>query len=75
MVSCDPHELPQVTSKGMLIKCEGIKSIARNYIHKDICHDPVYNGFAAYRATVEVSKIRDDPDLAWILDRPFLNIW
>lgn len=32
-------------------------------------------GFAAYRAVVEVEKIRSDPELAWILEKQALNIW
>lgn len=32
-------------------------------------------GFAAYRAVVDVGKMRRDPDLSWILEKPALNIW
>lgn len=31
--------------------------------------------FAAYRVVVDVSKMRSDPELAWILEKPALNIW
>lgn len=36
---------------------------------------PIRTGFAAYRATVDVEKMRDDPDTAWLLEKPALNIW
>ncbi|KAJ4286513.1 hypothetical protein N0V90_013213 [Kalmusia sp. IMI 367209] len=38
-------------------------------------HEPVFNGFAAYRATVDVKKMIDDPEINWILEKPTLNIW
>lgn len=53
----------------------GIKSIARDVLHPDRVREPRFNGFAAYRATVDVEKMKNDPDLAWILEKPSLNIW
>lgn len=32
-------------------------------------------GFAAYRATVDVERMRNDPEVSWILKKPALNIW
>jgi salicylate hydroxylase len=32
-------------------------------------------GFAAYRATVDVAKMKSDPEISWLLERPSLNIW
>lgn len=32
-------------------------------------------GFAAYRAVIDVNKMRNDPELSWILEKPALNIW
>jgi salicylate hydroxylase len=32
-------------------------------------------GFAAYRATVDVDLLKSDPDTAWLLEKPALNIW
>lgn len=31
--------------------------------------------FAAYRATVDVERMQNDPEVSWILERPALNIW
>lgn len=53
----------------------GIKSIARDVLHPDRVREPHYNGFAAYRATVDVEKMKNEPELAWILEKPSLNIW
>jgi salicylate hydroxylase len=39
----------------------------------DIAPQPT--GFAAYRATVDVSKMLADPSIAWLLEKPSLNIW
>lgn len=32
-------------------------------------------GFAAYRATVDVNRMKSDLDVSWILEKPSLNIW
>lgn len=36
---------------------------------------PKQTGFAVYRATVDVDKIQQVPELSWIINRPSLNIW
>lgn len=36
---------------------------------------PQRTGFAAYRATVEAAKIKDDPEISWLLEQPALNVW
>jgi salicylate hydroxylase len=53
----------------------GIKSVARKVILGDSDVPPSETGFAAYRATVDVEKMRADPDTAWLLQKPGLNIW
>lgn len=59
----------------MLILWTGVKSIARN-LFDDSDRPPFeQTGFAAYRATVDVSKIKADPEISWLLERPNLNIW
>ncbi|CAN9305919.1 unnamed protein product [Alternaria alternata] len=59
----------------LVIAADGIKSKARATIYKDTIHEPSFNGFAAYRATVDVQKIKADPEIAWIIEEPSLNIW
>ncbi|KAL1595337.1 hypothetical protein SLS60_010028 [Paraconiothyrium brasiliense] len=59
----------------LVVAADGIKSVARDSMFPDEHHEPIFDGFAAYRATVDVKKMRNDPDIAWILERPALNIW
>lgn len=53
----------------------GIKSLARQLLPSGPETPVTSLGFAAYRATVDVSLLRQDPDTAWLLDKPALNIW
>lgn len=32
-------------------------------------HEPRFNGFAAYRATVDVKEIHADADIGWIVEK------
>ena len=57
------------------LTCPGIKSLAREVVEPHIDHDPSFKGFAAYRATVDVEKMRADPDLASLLEKPNINLW
>ncbi|KAH0279191.1 hypothetical protein KCU91_g1931, partial [Aureobasidium melanogenum] len=59
----------------LIIAADGIKSIARKHISSEVDDGPRATGFAAYRATVDVDKMRDDPETSWLLARPALNIW
>lgn len=54
---------------------EGIKSLARAIVTGGIEAAPVQTGFAAYRATVDVEKMKDDPEISWLLEKASLNIW
>ncbi|KAF2496526.1 FAD/NAD(P)-binding domain-containing protein [Lophium mytilinum] len=58
----------------LVVAADGIKSRARKAIHPNLCQDPQFNGFAAYRATVDVQKMQKDPEIAWILEKPSLNL-
>lgn len=53
----------------------GIKSVARNIILDGKRMPFQKPGFAAYRAVVDVNRMRNDPEVSWILERPALNIW
>ncbi|GKT71382.1 salicylate hydroxylase [Colletotrichum tofieldiae] len=37
--------------------------------------NPKYTGFAVYRATLDVSKMRKLPEIAWILEKPGVHMW
>ena len=54
---------------------EGVKSLGRQAILDGADKEPIASGFAVYRATVDVGKIKKDPDVSWILQKPSLNIW
>jgi salicylate hydroxylase len=53
----------------------GIRSGARTTILGDLEPLAPSTGFAAYRATVDVEKMKAHPELCWILEKPALNIW
>lgn len=53
----------------------GVKSIARREVDDSDRPSFERTGFAAYRATVDVAKMKSDPEISWLLDRPNLNIW
>lgn len=53
----------------------GVKSIARKKVLGGIDQPPKRTGFAAYRATVDVEKMRAHPDTAELLAKPGLNLW
>ncbi|GLI76939.1 hypothetical protein PoHVEF18_005221 [Penicillium ochrochloron] len=62
-------------SADLIVAADGVKSIARREV--DGSDGPSFErtGFAAYRATVDVAKMKADPEISWLLDRPNLNIW
>ncbi len=49
--------------------------MARKFVLGGIDVPPEKTGFAAYRATVGATKIKDDPEISWLLEKPSLNIW
>jgi salicylate hydroxylase len=59
----------------MLIRGAGVKSTARGLILGPKDKSPQHTGFAAYRATVAAEKMKSDPETAWLLEKPALNIW
>ena len=59
----------------LLAGITGLKSIARVKVLGGSDQPPLRTGFAAYRATVDVDKIIADPDTAWLLETPGLNVW
>jgi salicylate hydroxylase len=53
----------------------GLRSEARKVVLQGKDQPPQRTGFAAYRAVVDVEKMRADPDVAWLLEKPGLNCW
>ncbi|GAQ45917.1 conserved hypothetical protein [Aspergillus niger] len=64
-----------IVTADLVVAADGIKSIARQLLHPKSDKPPRNLGFAAYRATIDVNLIKDDPDTAWLLEKPALNIW
>ncbi|KAI7910020.1 hypothetical protein ACKVWC_010485 [Pyricularia oryzae] len=65
----------EVVRGDLIVAADGVKSIARNTLQPAQTEEPCFTGFAAYRATVDAEKIASDPEIAWILEKPALNIW
>ncbi|KAJ5402817.1 uncharacterized protein N7487_008713 [Penicillium crustosum] len=65
----------ETVSADLVVAADGVKSVARGTL--DQSGKPTFQktGFAAYRATVDVERIKEDPELSWLLEKPALNIW
>ncbi|TKA79705.1 hypothetical protein B0A49_01461 [Cryomyces minteri] len=59
----------------LVIAADGVKSAARALVLGDHDRPPKMTGFAAYRATVDVDRMRADPDLSWLVEKPGINLW
>ncbi|KAH8886263.1 FAD/NAD(P)-binding domain-containing protein [Thozetella sp. PMI_491] len=64
-----------VVKGDLVVGADGIKSLARETLHPETTAEPTFTGFAAYRATVDVEKMKADPTLAALLETPSLNVW
>ncbi|KAJ5787279.1 Monooxygenase FAD-binding [Penicillium paradoxum] len=62
-------------SADLIVAADGVKSVARGTLDKSDKPSVNKTGFAAYRATVDVERIKEDPELSWLLEKPALNIW
>jgi salicylate hydroxylase len=70
----ESFRLPQTPDHYANLFVPGLKSIARRIVNgKEVA--PQTSGFAAFRATVAAAKLRDDPELAWLLDTPGQHMW
>lgn len=52
-----------------------MKSTARSIVAPNGRGAPKYTGYAVYRATVDVAKMREIPEISWLLEQPNLNLW
>ncbi|PSR76326.1 hypothetical protein BD289DRAFT_446730 [Coniella lustricola] len=64
-----------VFSGDLVVAADGVKSLARALVAPNGQGAPQPTGFAVYRATVDVEKMRACPELSWILDEHNLNLW
>ncbi|CAG8891135.1 unnamed protein product [Penicillium egyptiacum] len=65
----------ETASADLIVAADGVKSVARGTVDKSGKPSFEKTGFAAYRATVDVERIKEDPELSWLLEKPALNIW
>ncbi|KFZ11099.1 hypothetical protein V501_04900 [Pseudogymnoascus sp. VKM F-4519 (FW-2642)] len=65
----------EVIFADLIVAADGVKSAARKLVLEGEDKPPQPTGFAAYRATVDVEKMRSDPAISWLLEKPSLNIW
>ncbi|WQF86747.1 Putative FAD-binding domain, FAD/NAD(P)-binding domain superfamily [Colletotrichum destructivum] len=65
----------QTFEADLIVAADGVKSVARNLLPSNQVASPNYTGFAVYRATVDISKMRKIPEIAWILEKPALHVW
>ncbi|KAK1985289.1 FAD binding domain-containing protein [Colletotrichum cereale] len=59
----------------LVVAADGIKSSARNLLPSHQVSSTNYTGFAVYRATLDVSKMKKIPEIAWILEKPGVHMW
>ncbi|KAH6692232.1 FAD binding domain-containing protein [Plectosphaerella plurivora] len=62
-------------SADLIVAADGIKSVARNYVSRGHRTKPAATDYAVYRATVDVNKMREIPEVCWLLQKPGLNTW
>ncbi|KAF7561515.1 hypothetical protein G7046_g2624 [Stylonectria norvegica] len=81
VVTCDTED-PSITLEDgyvfqgdLIVAADGIKSVGRESVSHSTSALPKPTGFAVYRATVDVQKMRQVPEMAWILEKPNLNVW
>lgn len=53
----------------------GVKSTARSIVAPNGRGAPKFTGYAVYRATVDVARMREIPEISWLLEQPNLNLW
>ncbi|RKK75254.1 hypothetical protein BFJ69_g7844 [Fusarium oxysporum] len=59
----------------LIVAADGVKSIARPVLAGGSDSPGKKTGFAVYRATVDMDRMRLDPDTSWLLEEPSINIW
>jgi salicylate hydroxylase len=65
----------QIFTADLIVAADGLRSIARSKILGGPDVPPGASGFAAFRATVDASKLRGDPELAQLIETAGQNPW
>lgn len=65
----------EVHEADLIVAADGIHSEARKVVLGGVDQPASKAGFAAYRAMVDVQLMKEDPDVAWLLENPGQNLW
>ncbi|ROV90991.1 hypothetical protein VSDG_07660 [Cytospora chrysosperma] len=81
VVAYDPGTASITQSDGsefqgdLVVAADGVKSLARIIVSPGGRGVPKYTGYAVYRATVDVKRMRKFAETSWVLEKPNLNLW
>ncbi|PVI02342.1 FAD/NAD(P)-binding domain-containing protein [Periconia macrospinosa] len=64
-----------VHSADLIVAADGVHSSARPVVLGGVNQPAREAGFAAYRAVVDVDLMKQDSEVAWLLDSPGQNLW
>ncbi|KAJ5577538.1 uncharacterized protein N7459_006502 [Penicillium hispanicum] len=62
-------------SADLVVAADGVNSTAREVVLGGTSSPPQRTGFAAYRAVVDIDRMRAEPELSWLLEKPSFNLW
>lgn len=62
-------------SADLVVAADGVRSLGRPVVLGGVDLPPLPTGFAVYRAVVDTNLMKADPDTAWLLKEPNINIW
>lgn len=74
-VRSTPRNCCSLRARKLLISVLGVKSTARQEVLGGHDRPPQPTGFAVYRAVVDIDRMKADPDVSWILEKPSFNLW
>ncbi|KAJ5618514.1 hypothetical protein N7528_006625 [Penicillium herquei] len=64
-----------VIQADLIVAADGVNSLARANVPRALESTPHITGFATYRAEIDIDKMREDPELAELVDRSSMNLW
>ncbi|KAJ5087165.1 hypothetical protein N7456_010781 [Penicillium angulare] len=64
-----------VVKADLIIAADGVNSSARKLVPKALESTPHITGFASYRAEINMERMKEDPELAELLEKSSLNLW
>ncbi|KAJ6023687.1 hypothetical protein N7540_004484 [Penicillium herquei] len=64
-----------VIQADLIVAADGVNSLARTIVPRALESTPHITGFATYRAEIDIDQVKEDPELAEIVDRSSTNLW